>query len=443
MLELQSEPQMNPLSSIEKWRATLPQQVLAWLPLSLFFPVGVMYGGVFLFYISLIASGEYAQKWQRVRANPMLLPVLILSVITLVIGLLQVRPAGEFWSSFWHYQTYLFLFPFLSVGAGAWQKKALQIFFSGAIYAATLFYLNAMQLLPDSKLFQSYIVYEGNKSILLGILLALAAGWMLHVWRWQKDYVLWRAAVFVYIVIALLLLAKTRTASVIFILLCCVMILRNVRFSWRKSLLLLLPVGVLGMGANYIAGLPAPETCLVSAMRDAQMSSANIAFTRGVCTVHQIRDFSQGKKIEEDGMRLEIYKNTLDLIAEKPWAGHGIGNWMPLYQAKTIDMMSGTMSTPHNDYLLYCTELGVFGLLALLWIWLKQLVIARKMLDGDYREHAMLLAMLGLTMMVGGMFNAILRDGVFGMALMILLAIPLAGVGSSAMKNELKNNIDE
>lgn len=437
------DTQMNPHSSIAVWRATLPQQVLAWLPLSLFFPVGVMYGGVLLFYISLLASGDYAQKWQRVRASPMFLPVLFLSLITLISGLSQVRPDGEFWSSFWHYQTYLFLFPFLSVGAGAWQKKALQIFFAGAIYAATLFYLNALQLLPDSKLFQSYIVYEGNKSILLGILLALAAGWMLHVWRWQNDFALWRAAALVYVVLALLLLAKTRTASVIFIVLCCVMLLRNIRFSWRKSLLLLLPIGVLGMGANYIAGLPAPETCLVTAMRDANMSSANIAFTRGVCTVHQIRDFSQGKKIEEDGMRLEIYKNTLELIAEKPWTGHGIGKWLPLYQAKAKDMMSGTMSTPHNDYLLYCAELGVFGLLALLWIWLKQFIIARKMRNGLHQKHAMLLAMLGMTMMLGGMFNAILRDGVFGMALMILLAIPLAGVKNDAMKNELKNNIDE
>lgn len=447
MRNSQSKLQPNTLATSVAWRAALPQQVLAWLPLSLFFPVGVMYGGVLLFYISLVASGEYAQKWQRMRASPMLLPVLILSLITLVVGLTQARPAGEFWSSFWHYQTYLFLFPFLSVGAGAWQKKALQIFFAGAIYAATLFYLHAMQLLPDSKLFQSYIVYQGNKSILLGILLALAAGWMLHVWRWQKDHAAWRAAAFIYIVIALLLLAKTRTATVIFFLLCGVMMLRNVQFSWSKALLLLLPVGFLGMGANYLAGLPAPETCLVSAMRDAQMNSANIAFTRGVCTVQQIRDFSQGKKIEEDGMRLEIYKNTLELIAEKPWAGHGIGNWMPTYQAKTKDMMSGTMSTPHNDYLLYCTELGAFGLLVLLWIWLKQLFIARKMLYGEFREHAMLLAMLGVTMMLGGMFNAILRDGVFGMALMILLAIPLAGVTNRAMKNELKNdlknNIDE
>lgn len=422
------EQSVNTTAMQNSWRASLPEQVLVCLPLSLFFPVGVMYTGVLLFYISLIVSGDYAVKWQRVRASPMLVPALALSGVSIVIGLMQERPAGEFWSGFRHYQVYLFLFPFLSVGAGAWQKRAQQIFFAGAVYAATLYYLNAMQWLPDITLFRSYIKYEGNKSILLGVLLALAAGWMLHAWRLHRDHLLWRAAALLYVLVALLLLAKTRTASLIFFLLCAVMLLRNFSFTWRKLVALSIPVLISVAGMNYMAGLPAPATCLVNAMRDAQMRPTEIMLTRGVCTVQQIRDFSQGKQIAEDGMRLEIYKNTLELIAEKPWTGHGIANWMPLYQSKARDMMSGTMTTPHNDYLLYCTELGIVGLLALLWLWCKQLLIARQMQGGEHGERAMLLAMLGITMMVGGMFNAVLRDGVFGMAFMILLSIPLAGV---------------
>ena len=424
------------LATATSWRATLPQQVLAWLPLSLFFPVGVMYGGVLLFYISLLISGDYAQKWQRIKASPMLVPVLGLSAVSVVIGLTgltQQRPAGEFWSGFWHYQTYLFLFPFLSVGQGAaekhWQARAQHIFFAGAIYAATLYYLNALHLLPNTTLFRSYVAYEGNKSILLGILLALAAGWMLHAWRWQKNHAVWRALALLYVVTALLVLAKTRTASLIFILLCGLMLFRNFSFSWRRTLPLIgLAIVLLG-AVKYVAGLPPPATCLANEMSGIQqMNPANIVLTRGICTVQQIRDFGDGKKVSEDGMRLEIYKITGQIIAEKPWSGHGIANWMPAYQAKAKGLVSGTMTTPHNDYLLYCTELGVFGLFALLWIWGKQLLLARQMLGSDQQERAMLLAMLGVTMMVGGMFNAILRDGVFGMAFMILLAIPLAGV---------------
>lgn len=427
--------------SVQSWRSALPQQVLTWLPLSLFFPVGVMYAGVLLFVLSLLISADYAQKWQRVRAHPMLSPVLALSALSVVVALFQTRPAGEFWSSFWHYQTYLFLLPFLAVGSGSgtgtgtaaaatsWQARAQLVFFGGAIYASSLFYLAAVGLLPTTTLFRSYVLYEGNKSILLGILLAIAAGWMLHSWRWHKDHTLLRALALAYVVIALLLFAKTRTASLIFVLLCGLMLLRNVTLSWR-SILALGAMGILlAGGVKYVAGLPPPVTCLTKVMVSEQhLNPAAILLQRGVCTVHQIRNFNQGKQIGEDGMRLEIYQITGQIIAEKPWSGHGIGNWLSLYRERAKGMMSETMTTPHNDYLLYATELGAFGVLALLWIWCRQLLLARQMLAGEYQERAMLLAMLGLTMMVGGMFNAILRDAVFGMAFMILLAIPLAGV---------------
>jgi hypothetical protein len=75
--------------------------------------------------------------------------------------------------------------------------------------------------------------------------------------------------------------------------------------------------------------------------------------------------------------------------------------------------------------------LGVFGLLALLAIWGVQFWTARRMAlhaDMVVRNYSMPLVMLTVAMMLGGMFNAILRDAVFGMAFMILLAIPLAGV---------------
>lgn len=117
-----SNNQVSPTGSF-RLLPQVPSHILAYLPLTLFFPVGVMYGGVLLFYIGLIASGGFAQKWQRIRQSPMLWPVLTLSAVSVLIALIHDRPDGEFWSGFWHYQTFLFLFPFLSIGAGIWQKK--------------------------------------------------------------------------------------------------------------------------------------------------------------------------------------------------------------------------------------------------------------------------------------------------------------------------------
>lgn len=415
------------------WRQTLPQQILSVLPLTLFFPVGVMYFGVLLFYVGLLVSGGFTRKIQRLRQSPVLLPIFALSLVSVVIAASHGMPddnVREFWPGFWHYQTYLFLLPFITVAPGIWQRRAMYVFFAGAVLAASLFVANAFHLLPANTLFRSYVVYEGNKSILLGILLAVAAAWMLHELRLHRDHLLWRVLAIMYVAVTLILLAKTRTASLLFVLLCVILILRQMGWSWRTFALPLVLLAALFGGWKYALSLPPPPTCEI---RLVQAGPWEIFKLRSICTIQQLRDFSQGRKVNEDGMRLEIYRITADIIADAPVAGHGIASWMPLYQEKAKGLSSATMTTPHNDYLLYLTELGVFGLLALLGIWAAQLWTARSMSRHErasVAELAMPLLMLTVAMMLGGMFNAILRDGVFGMAFMILLAIPLAGLRS-------------
>ena len=425
-----NQPGLFGASSADRW----PQQILTWLPLSLFFPVGLMYAGVLLFYAALLAAGDWRAKWQRLKQHPLLWPILSLTAVSSISALLQhseLVTSDEFWSGFGHYQTYLLLLPFLTLEAGAWQRRALHVFFAGAVLAASLFVANFFHLLPDNTLFRSYVHYLGNKSILLGILLALAAGWMLHELRLRSDHRWLRLLALVYVIAALVLLSKTRTASLLFLAMAALMILRNVRCSWRSLALPLALVLALGAATEYALRMPPPATCIIN---DAQVAPWDVVRIRAVCSVQQLRDFSAGRKVGEDGMRLEIYRITAGMIAQQPWSGYGIAAWMPQYRQRAIGLSSATMSTPHNDYLLYLSELGVFGLLALLAIWISQLALAWRMARSALpaqREQAMLLAMLSVAMMLGAMFNAILRDGVFAMACMILLALPLAGVRRS------------
>jgi O-antigen ligase len=421
-----------------EWRQQLPAQVLSYLPLTLFFQVGLMYAGLVLFLLAWVLSGDWQNKLARMKTSALLWPVTGLSLISVLISLLHPHSAGEFTAALAHYQTYWFLFPMLSVTSGVWQQTAIRNFFLGAIIAASLFYLNSLGVLPDIKLFKSYVLYEGNKSILLGLLLAIAAAWMLHEWRLRKNLHVWRTLSFVYVLIALVLCTKSRTASLLFVLLCGLLVFRNFSFRWWQlgavaSLLLLAIFSI-----SRVAQLPAPTTCLAKEMHDVyKMSGVQILLNRGICTVHQVRDFGQTKQVTEDGMRLELYLNTWQMISQSPWIGHGVGNWLPMYQQKSQGQISEKMTTPHNDYLLYWFELGMGGLIALLTIWGTQLRIARQMMYSESNEHnqgAMLLAMLTVGMMFAACFNAILRDGVFAFAMLILLAIPLAGTGNIKRK---------
>ncbi|MEO6422514.1 MAG: O-antigen ligase family protein [Candidatus Nitrotoga sp.] len=293
---------------------------------------------------------------------------------------------------------------FISVGSGDWQKRAVTFFFVGALYASTLYYLNLLQILPNVGIFANYLVYRGNKSILLAILLAIAAGWMLYEMASLADRrSLWlRVPAFLYVVIALLFLAQSRTANLIFVLLCLMFFLKCLTISWRSARWMLGFVLMLGV---------------------AWLSASDLR-VRAIGTVNDIRAFSQGQQISDDGIRLEMYSVTSKIIAEKPWLGHGIATWPSQYQKYAKGMPSEGTRTPHNDYLLYTAEIGLIGLAALLWIWLTQLAVAWKIGGAS----GMLLGMLGVAIMVGGMFNAILRDAVFGIPFMVLLAIPLAGV---------------
>lgn len=410
------------------------------LPLTLFFPVGVMYVGIFFFYLALIASGDGARKLINIRQSPMLMPVLLLTAVSIIVALTQQRPSEiekEFWPALMHYQTYLLLLPFLTLDAGDWQRKALAVFFAGAVMASTFFVANFFHVLPDTTLFHSYVLYQGNKSILLGVLLAVAAAWMLHELRLRKNHYLWRILALLYVVAALVLLSKTRTASLMFFLMAGLILLRNLRWNLRSLLLPLVLLIAIVACLKYVADLPRPASCVVSQV---QLPPWDMAKLRAVCTIQQANDFAHGKKAtDDDGMRAEIYRITAGIIAEQPWSGHGIASWMPNYRQRSLGLSSNGMTTPHNDYLLYATELGIAGVAALLWIWFSQFCIARTMAiskDNSIKDKAMLLSMLTLAMMTGALFNAILRDAVFGLAFMILLAIPLAGLRKAALKDK-------
>ena len=206
---------------------------------------------------------------------------------------------------------------------------------------------------------------------------------------------------FLYVAVAGLLLGKTRTGSLIFVMLCMLIGARHLHLSWRNVL------GVLAVGVLL--------TLLLAQASGLRQRVDN--------TVADIGAFSEGKQTSEQGIRLAMYGVTLQIIAEKPLQGHGVGTWLQEYRARTVGNPINIHLTPHNDYMLYMSEIGLFGMLALVWILLGLLVHAWR--TGG--ERGMWLGMLTLSLMLGATFNAMIRDGVFGMAFMILLAIPLAG----------------
>ena len=387
-------------------RDNLPQTLLALLPLLLFFPVAYIYSGVFFFFLALFFSGNFRNRWDTIKSNPLFVPIVIVSVVTLANALVFGKQSDIFWKSLGHYQIYLFLLLFLSVGAGKWQAWARNMFFIGAVYGSSVFFMTWFNWLPQVQPFKSYW-YSQGKSIILCILIAIAAAWMLYDllsrpggrMRWLR----WAGLIFVSS--AVVFAARSRTAHLIFILLLLGVILTRVKMTWRNILIGLALVSILAGLAWHFSG----------AWRE-----------RAVETIKDAQSYSQGNSATSTGIRLDLYATTYEIFIEKPVFGHGIGTWLPTFRQRSVGRPANEMLTPHNEYLLFAAEAGVIGLGALLFVWLWQLVIAFRF--GGY--YGAILGMLGVSMIVAGMFNAILRDGVYAMPFMILLSIPLAGMES-------------
>lgn len=405
-----------------KERKNKAEAVLSYLPFTLFFPLGFVYTGFFLFLLALIADGDYRAHWQNVRRNPIFVPVLLLSSAFIIIALYSDHSVDRFWRSFAHYQTYLILLVFISVGSGAWQAKAMKVFLAGAVFAATVFYLTLWNVVPAKGLFVSYVVYNGNKSILLGILLAIAAGLVfLDIRNLRGDLRCnaWRLAIFIYLCGALLFISKGRSGHLIFLLMILLGLMFKLRsMSWRGWTAAML--GLVMAGGVVWTSPGSLQQRVMQTAKDVEFFAQ---------TVDQRAETSTG-------IRLQMYRHTFTMISEKPLQGFGIGAWMPVFLQRYGNTISEASTTPHNDYVLYAAEGGVIGLGALLVVWLSQLHIALR-LGG---RRGMQLGLLTVAIMVSGMFNAVLRDGVFAMPFMILSAILLAGLPSSAQRWRIGEN---
>lgn len=70
---------------------------------------------------------------------------------------------------------------------------------------------------------------------------------------------------------------------------------------------------------------------------------------------------------KEDQERVILWKKTLQLIAEKPFFGHGGGNWQIVFPKTGLNEiwraedLNVTFQRPHNDFLWFISEYGIIG----------------------------------------------------------------------------------
>lgn len=80
------------------------------------------------------------------------------------------------------------------------------------------------------------------------------------------------------------------------------------------------------------------------------------------------RTIIEGAGVDE--ARIQFWMGTVDLIKAHPWIGSGIGNFVYVFpQFRPFGIYQGWLvDYAHNDYLHMAAELGLLGLLLIIWI---------------------------------------------------------------------------
>jgi O-antigen ligase len=121
------------------------------------------------------------------------------------------------------------------------------------------------------------------------------------------------------------------------------------------------------------------------------------------------------------GVRYKFWENSLKLVAEKPWFGHGTGSFADEYKRIT-DTHPDNRKNPHNEFLLIAVQLGLLGFLTYSGFLISQYYCSITLPEGEKWLAQGLL----LTLVITSLFNSPFLDHTEGHWFAFMIALCFA-----------------
>lgn len=379
-----------------------------------FMPVGLNYLGFFLLLLSMLFAGDLRERVARLRAHPLWWPLVALTLWQLLVLLLRPHypETGQNLVHGLRISLTIALALMLRRDEVVWALRGF-----GAIVLFNLAYLTVFYTVllhfhvmpPMPGVLQPMIMLVGNKSInnALVFTVAGAAAAALGLALLRRRPV-WAMGAFA-ITAAVLLIINTNLPSRTSLLALLVVLPLLCVHQWRQRWRVLLAALALGGVLVGVAAWNAPPHVR-------QLVSLG---------VQELEAAQQGAVSEGSWVvRYHMYKQTAQMVAEKPLLGWGIGAWNSEWRKRGPALLAD-YNMPHNDYLWMGSQTGLPGALALLALMLAGVWAAWKRTDLTGRMAFG--AMLILLMATG--VNSALRDAQIGLSLLwvAMLFLRMAG----------------
>lgn len=277
-----------------------------------------------------------------------------------------------------------------------WRRRALLAFVLSMSlvlfisYGMDLGFIPQRTLVQTSPFMRNTVFKEYTQQGLAELILAaLALAWGLVTQSKPRRILLYVLAGLTLINIVLML--ESRTTYVTLIPLIAYWVWRlflKERVSWRSiSIICVLTFVALGV----IWCTPAVRERLV------------------ISVVHETELYAQKRVPTATGIRLELWRRTLPIIAAAPIFGHGLQQWYPLYRQSIEglpDFDAFLMGHPHQEMLLILAEQGIAGLLIFLFLMAKLARYIQRLSQPDRDIYASIL----IIYLVAGLANCLWDD---------------------------------
>jgi len=363
-----------------------------------------------LLLIGWLASGRWKEKLSAIRNNPVAVSALCLLVLG-VAGVLWSQGAPSDIELFASKYNKLLLVPIVAtvVTDSTDRRRGLLATAVALLVTLVLSYALWWGALPDTPpitghrdnpaVFKNYLTH--SVFMAYGVLLFAVMAWRARSVRARR---LWTIAAAL-ASFNVLFMVQGRTGYLVLATLVTLALLGKLR--WRGVVLAVVTLGMVFVGGFVLSQTFSERVRLL--VTQARQWNPNEATTTSV------------------GIRLEFYRNTLELIRQHPLIGFGTGGFPKAYAEMVAGTEQSLARNPHNQYLLTTAELGIVGLALLLFFFYCHARASSRLPDSEDRLLAR--GLLGL-MLIGCLFNSFLLDHAEGVFFLWLTGLLFADIPS-------------
>lgn len=304
---------------------------------------------------------DWVRPWRRLIQLPAFWPLLAIPLIVLFATVYSIAPLDY---AFRYYGVYSRFFVILIIIAvidtSIWQKRCWIGFFSGVAVTLSSTYLGIWFVLPWS---QSQTTGLGvNHSVFYdyiaqGVMTSFVAVVALSNLLTQKEFktkIIWTLVLLLSIFsITHLLTGRTGQVVCLVALLGVIFIALPTRQAWMIAALLLF------IGTGLV------------------ISSASL-LSKFTLLISEVQAYQQGQEMTSIGARLAMWNASWDFYWDQPIWGHGTGSYRWLAERVFTDSTMCKISCvhPHNQFLFFGVEHGIFGIAAYLFLFFGAVKVA-------------------------------------------------------------------